>query len=54
MEQWPYSSFSDYMKLRYGTLCDQEIAHEIIGFDKQDFENESYREIDEKMIRKIY
>ena len=54
MEQWPYSSFSDYMKFRNGTLCDQELAYKIIGFDKQDFAKESYREIDEKMIRKIY
>ena len=54
MEQWPYSSFSDYMNLRYETLCDKELAYKIIGFDKEDFEKESYREIDEKMIRKIY
>ena len=54
MEDWPYSSFSDYMKLRNGTLCDQELAHKIIGFNKQGFENESYGEIDEKMVRKIY
>ena len=54
MEDWLYSSFIDYLKLRNGTLCDQDLAHKIIGFDNQNFEKESYKEIDQNLIRKIY
>lgn len=54
MEQWPYSSFIDFMQLRNGTLCDQDLAYKIIGLDNRNLERESYRELDENLIRKIY
>ena len=54
MESWLYSSFADYMKLRHGTLCDQELAFQLIGFDKDNFETESYKSIDENLIFKIF
>lgn len=54
MKDWPYSSFIDYLKLQNGTLSDQDLAYKVIGFDIQNFEKESYQEIDQNLIRKIY
>ncbi len=54
MEDWIYSSFADYLKLRNGTLCDQELAFKLIGFNKENFATESYESIDEDLIPKIF
>ena len=54
MEQWKYSSFADYAGLRNGTLCDKELAWELIGFDKNNFAKESYRVINEELVQKIF
>ena len=31
LEQWPYSSYRDYAGLRSGTLCNQEMAHQLLA-----------------------
>ena len=54
MENWIYSSFTDYVGLRNGTICNKELAFEIIGFDKDNFVKESYGVIDENLIQKIF
>lgn len=42
MENWRFSSFADYTDLKNDTFCNRELAFEIIGFDKDNFEQESY------------
>jgi hypothetical protein len=54
MEDWLYSSYIDYMQLRNGPLCDKELAFQLIGFDRENFEKESYQAIDENLIPKIF
>jgi putative transposase len=54
LEKWPYSSYVDYAGLRNGTLCDKELAFKLIGFDKDNFVEESYREIDGKQLSKLF
>ena len=54
IENWKFSSFPDYAGLRNGTLCNKELAFEIIGFDKDNFLKESYQVIDEDLIKRIY
>ena len=54
MEDWLYSSYTDYMQLRNGTLCDRELAFQLIGFDRENFAKESYQAIDENLIPKIF
>ena len=54
MEKWLYSSYVDYAGLRNGTLCDKELAFKLIGFDKDNFVEESYREINENLIPKLF
>jgi putative transposase len=54
MEKWPYSSYVDYAGLRNGTLCDKELAHKLIGFDKGNFVVESCKEIPENLIPKLF
>lgn len=33
MEDWEYSSFKDYLKLRNGTICNQSLARQLLDFD---------------------
>ncbi len=54
MEDWEYSSFIDYCNLRKGTLCNKNLAEEIINFDKDYFYNQSYIAIDEKKLKNIF
>ena len=54
IENWKFSSFPDYAGLRNGTLCNKELAFEIISFNKDNFLKESYQLIDEDLIQKIY
>ncbi len=54
IDNWNYSSFADFAGLRKGTLCDKELAFEIIGFDKSNFIKDSYQAIDEGLVKKIF
>jgi len=54
IEDWVYSSFLDYSNVRKGTLCDKELAHELIGFDRENFLKESYTVLDENLKSKIF
>lgn len=39
LKDWPYSSFLDYAQLRNGTLCNQQLAKQLIQADWEDFSN---------------
>lgn len=54
IEDWRYSSFSDYCGFRNGTLCNHKLAYEIINFDREDFYNQSYDVIEEQKIKNIW
>lgn len=56
MEEWPYSSFSDYCGLRKGNLCNIKLAKELLDLpDSQEkFYELSYQTIPEHIIQKLY
>ena len=54
MEDWDFSSFKDYAKIRNGSLCNQDLAKNLIGFDESNFIKESYAVIDNEKIAKIF
>ncbi|TAH19386.1 MAG: transposase [Cytophagales bacterium] len=54
MEDWEYSSFRDYVKVRNGTLCKQFFAYDLIGVSKENFYEESYKVIDEELLNYIF
>jgi len=54
LEGWKYFSFPDYAGFRNGNLCDQELALQLIGYDKANFISESYSMIDEEICIKIF
>ncbi|RLD58343.1 MAG: transposase [Bacteroidetes bacterium] len=54
LEEWEFSSFLDYASLRNGTLCNQELAYEMINFDRKHFVEQAYMIIDEKTLRGIW
>ncbi len=54
MEDWPFSSFRDYMNLRNGTICNKELANQMISLDLATFYNDSYAAISDEKIQLIY
>ena len=42
MDDWVFSSFRDYSRLRNGTLCNKETAFLSTGINEKDFAKESY------------
>ena len=53
IEDWEFSSFRDYAKLRNGNLCNQEIAKSIITMDFDNFYQQSYQLISEEKLKNI-
>ena len=45
--------FKDYLKIRNGSLCNQDLAKNLIGFDESNIMKESYSVIDNDKISKI-
>ncbi|MEZ5198234.1 MAG: hypothetical protein R2764_18150 [Bacteroidales bacterium] len=54
LEDWDYTSFPDYAGFRKGTLCNKNLAYEIIDFEKESFYEQSYAVIDEKHLQGLY
>lgn len=54
LKDWKYSSFPDYAGIRNGTLCDQELADQLIGFEKNNFTDNSYALIPDDISKKIF
>jgi len=54
LEDWDYSSFPDYAGLRNGTLCNKELAHEMVNYNKDDFNGQSYAQLMKKNLKGIW
>lgn len=54
MEEWPYSSFTDFCGLRNGTLCNKELANRLLGFNLTTFYDDSYKDISDEGIQNIF
>jgi putative transposase len=54
MEEWKYSSFKDYAGLRNGTLCNKQLAVELLDLDMDNFYADSYKIIEEDKSKKIF
>ena len=50
LEDWEFSSFKDYARLRNGTLCNQDLAVNYCSFQPDCFLNYSYSMIPEEII----
>ena len=54
IEHWKFSSFPDYAGFRNGSICNRDLAFEILGIDKNNFLKESHAMMDENLIKKIF
>ena len=54
MENWEYSSFKDYCGLRNETLCNKELAIQLLDINMKTFYGDSYRIMDDDNIKKIF
>ena len=50
-EDWAYSSFADYAGFRKGTLCNQDLAYELLPLVKESFYTDSLNRIDDRGIK---
>ena len=53
MEDYEFSSFRDYARIRKGTLCNQKLAFELTGISPERFVSESYGVIPDGLVEKI-
>lgn len=54
LEDWEFSSFTDYLGMRNGSLCDQQAAIELLDISKEFFYQESYRVIPPDVSEKLF
>jgi putative transposase len=54
MEGWEFSSFSDYAENRNGTICDKQLAINLLDLNMKYFYKESYNVIPEDYIKMIF
>ena len=53
IEDWAFSSFRDFAGLRNGTLCNQQLAYELLGIQQKSFFSESYTAVSNDTILKL-
>lgn len=51
---WEFSSYKDYMELRNGTLCNKELAFNLLGFSKKNIKLFEDSFITEELIKNIF
>jgi hypothetical protein len=54
MEDWNYSSFKDYIGTRNGTLCNKNLAFQLLDINPTTFYHDSYAVINDERLRKIF
>jgi putative transposase len=54
MEDWEFSSFKDYIGLRNGILCNQQLTKEILKLKEENFYSESYQVRNEEKLANIW
>lgn len=54
MEDWPYSSFTEYLSPLRNGICNQGLAEKLLEIDDQSFYENSMKAIDPDKIGKLY
>ena len=54
MEDWEYSSFRDYCGLRKGSLCNKNLAIDLLNLSNEDFYSLSYELFPDKKLEDIF
>jgi putative transposase len=50
MEDWEFSSFQDYLKMRNGALCNEKLAEKLLDIDLSTLYDSSYRAVNSRYI----
>ena len=53
LEEWLHSSYTDYLNSRKSSLCETELAEQLIGFNKERFKEETLQSLNEHATRKM-
>ena len=53
LEEWPHSSYIDYADWCEDSLCDKELAEQLIGFERERIKEDTLQMIDERGVQKI-
>jgi len=54
MEDWPYSSFSEYCGLKNEPLCNIELAIQLLGLNMKTFYEDSYNMVGFDVVKNIF
>jgi len=54
IEEYEFSSFPDYIKIRNGSLCNKVLAYKLLDLNDATLYAESYQLLDANLIDKIF
>ena len=54
LKDWEYSSFKDYCGYRDGTLCNKELARQLLDINFETFYDNSYQLISDFEVDRLY
>jgi len=54
IKDWPYSSFPDYYGYRNGSICNKNLALDLLSLSNYDFKNEEVVSLNNKIISKLF
>ena len=54
IEEYEFSSFPDYIKIRNGSLCNKVLAYKLLDLNDATLYAESYQMLDANLIDKIF
>jgi putative transposase len=54
MEDWKFSSFIDFAGLRNGTLCNKDLAFQLLDLDAKRFYEDSYKIAEDETLNNIF
>jgi len=54
LKDWPYSSYPDYYNHRSGTICNKDLAMQLLELSFVDFGKDHMGELDDNLIKEIF
>jgi putative transposase len=54
LEDWRFSSFREYANLKKSSVCNKELAIDLLGLNPQTFTADSYAVLNEEFVKEIF
>ena len=54
LEDWKFSSFREYAGMKKGSICNRELAFELLSLNQQTFVADSYNALNDELVKQIF